>query len=74
MAKPTGKLKFAYETITNMEAKIEKLKLEAKDIKDLLYVVDSMCECHRNENYGEAKEFIRHVNDAYTNYQEGVDR
>jgi hypothetical protein len=42
-------------------------------LKDLMYVVDGMCECYRNENKGEAKEWIRHVNDAYTNYQESID-
>jgi len=72
MKAPTGKLKFAYETIANMEETIEKLKGESKAIKDLLYVVDGMCECYRNENFGEAKEWVRHVNDAYTNYQENA--
>jgi len=73
MTAPTGKLKFAYETIANMEAVIKKLKEEGKAIKDLLYVVDGMCECYRNENFGDAREWARHVNDAYTNYEESKD-
>ena len=50
----------------NMQADLE----EEKVLKDLLYAVDGMCDCYRKENYGEAKDWVRHVNDAYTNYQE----
>ena len=46
---------------------------QEKALKDLLYVVDGMCECYQKENYGEAKEWVRHVNDAYTNYQESIE-
>ncbi len=49
------------------------MKDKEKALKDLLYMIDGMCECYRNENYGEAKEWTRHVNDAYTNYQESID-
>ena len=44
------------------------------ELKDLIYSVDGMCECFRAENYGEAKDWIRHVNDAYTEYQESIDK
>jgi len=47
---------------------------EKTALKKLLYAIDSMCECHRQENYGEAKEWIRHVDDAYGNYQEIIDK
>lgn len=46
---------------------------QEKALKDLLHVVDGMCDCYRKENYGEAKEWVRHVNDAYTNYQESLE-
>jgi hypothetical protein len=46
---------------------------EEKALKDLLYVVDGMCDCYRKRNYGEAQEWARHVNDAYTNYQESTE-
>ena len=46
---------------------------QEKALKDLLYVVDGMCECYQKENYGEAKEWVRHVNHAYTNYQESLE-
>ena len=74
MKAPTGKLKFAYETIANMEKIIQRLKVEGQALNDLLYVVDGMCDCYRKENYGEAKDWTRHVNDAYTNYQESIDK
>lgn len=34
MAKPTGKLKFAYETISNMESKIKDLQQEMAILKN----------------------------------------
>ncbi len=33
MTKPTGKLKYAYNTIMNMEAKIKQLEAEIKELK-----------------------------------------
>lgn len=38
MAQPTGKLKFAYETIANMEHKIEQLKTLLKSSMQILDV------------------------------------
>jgi len=36
MKAPTGKLKFAYETITNMECKIKELKTKNDNLTNLL--------------------------------------
>ena len=42
MAVPTGKLKFAYETIANMESKINELKVKIKELEqpDMFWCVD----------------------------------
>ena len=52
---------------------MSKLNDQDKALKDLLYVIDGMCDCFRRDNHGEAREWIRHVNDAYSNYEEVVD-
>ena len=46
---------------------------QEKALKDLLYVVDGMCDCYRKENFGEARDWVRHVNDAYSNYEESTE-
>jgi len=42
MSKPTGKLKFAYETIMNMESKINELKAKIKKLEqpDIFWLKD----------------------------------
>ncbi len=47
---------------------------EEEALKKLLYAIDGMCECYRQENQGDAKNWIRHVDTAYGNYQEIIDR
>ena len=44
------------------------------DVKELVYVVDGMCDSYRDENYGDVKEWARHVNNAYSKYQESIDK
>jgi len=57
MSKPTGKLKFAYETIVNMESKIDELKLREGRILKLIKECFPLPECtdgHQlvsNQNY-----------------------
>ena len=49
-----------------------KLNLERK-LKQLIYTVDGMCCEYRNMNYGNAQEWLRHIDKAYSDYQEAED-
>lgn len=39
MVKPTGKLKFAFETITYLESKIDQLEQESKELKESVEIL-----------------------------------
>lgn len=43
-------------------------KLEA--LNKLLYCVDGMCSDLRERNFGSAEEWVRHIDNAYSDYQD----
>jgi hypothetical protein len=43
MTKPTGKLKFAYETISNMDASIEQLTKERNELVEVFTALEIYC-------------------------------
>tara|TARA_R110000851_G_C12752238_1_gene532140 strand:+ start:21 stop:242 length:222 start_codon:yes stop_codon:yes gene_type:complete len=61
MNKPTGKLKFAYETIVNMEEKIDKLKAELSKGKENAirdFVADYNLSRNKDLDHGNAPQDI----------------
>ena len=44
-----------------------------KKLKRLLYVCDGMSSEYCDGNYGNAKEWLRHIDEAYQDWQEAVD-
>ena len=45
----------------------------SSELKEVLYCVDSMCEHFRGRNFGDAEKWIRHLDKAYSDYQETID-
>ena len=63
MAAPTGKLKFAYQTIANMEQRIEQLKerleIEQEQFKQIrLYTTDGDLACICSDHESAIKELL----------------
>ncbi len=44
-----------------------------KKLEKLLYCCDGLSTDYCNGNYGDAKEWLRHINTVYQDYQEAVD-
>lgn len=42
-------------------------------LKKLLYCCDGLSVDYNNSNYGDAREWLRHIATAYSDYQEAVD-
>ena len=53
----------AYDKDLNIKDKLNKL----------LYCCDGLHCSYSEENYGDAKEWLRHIDKAYSDYQEAVD-
>jgi len=64
MKEPTGKLKFAYQTITNMETIIKKQKKENESLEDALSSILSIEEeGHRFDSDGALAEIFNKCRD-----------